>query len=123
MTALKPIVHHTVTPTREIQAHGWSVIHGTGGTPNRPSSPFMAPKEGSSRYAHIRPITATPSTYGAKNTARKNVRPGNWRFSSTASPSGMEIRKGTLATVKIAVARMLFQNGRYCTDVGSNSAL
>ena len=39
-------------------------------------------RAGSARAA---PTTATPSTYGAKKTARKNVRPGNLRFSSSAS--------------------------------------
>src|SRR5215213_6394741 len=123
MIALNPMVHQIVTATREIQAHGCAVIQGTAEMPNRLSKPFTAPKDGSSRYCHISPMTATPNTYGAKKTARKNVRPGNWRFSRTASPSGMVIRKGTLATVKIAVARIECQNGSNCTDSGSNSAV
>ena len=64
-------------------------------------------------------MTATPSTNGAKKMARKNVRPGNLRFSRTASPSGMSTRNGTLATVKMAVARMPCQKGSNCTDDGS----
>src|SRR5215208_6077173 len=124
MMALNPIVHQTVTATREIQAQGWSVIHGT--FPPRPiafSMPFTTPKDGSSMERHIKPMTATPSTYGAKKTARKNVRPGNFRLSSTARTSGTATRNGTLATVKIAVARIECQNGRNCTDEGSNSAV
>src|SRR5215213_7484775 len=66
----------------------------------------------------MRPMTATPSTYGAKKTARKNVRPGNFRLSSTARTSGMATRNGTLATVKIAVARIECQNGTNCADEG-----
>ena len=35
-------------------------------------------------------------------------------------PNGTSTRNGTLATVKIAVARMPFQNGSKVIDVGSN---
>ena len=48
------------------------------------------------------PMTATPSTYGAKKTARKNVAAGELRLSSIASASGTTTRNGTLSTVKIA---------------------
>ena len=53
-------------------------------------------------------------------TARKNVRPGKRRLSSTANPSGSTTRKGTEATVKIAVARIPCQNGSDVVDPGVN---
>src|SRR5690349_5214942 len=108
MTALKPDVHHTVTPTSDTQAHGVEVTHAVSeGSPNVPRTKLTKPRFASSRNRHSRPMTATPSTYGAKNTARKNVRPGNRRLSMSAIPNGRATRSGTEATVKIAVARTL----------------
>ena len=43
---------------------------------------MTSPMFESSRYRHRMAITATPRTYGAKNTARNRFRPGNFRFSS-----------------------------------------
>ena len=68
----------------------------------------------------MRPTTATPSTNGAKKTARKNVRPGNLRLSRIASSSGSTTRNGTLMTTKMPVAFMPFQNGSNCGDALSN---
>ena len=77
----------------------------------------MTPIVGSSMNRNRRPTTATPRTYGVKKTARKNVRPGNARLSSSATPSGTTSRKGTESTVKIPVARIDFQNGSASREV------
>ncbi len=61
-----------------------------------------------------------PRTNGAKIIARKNVRAGNRRFSSSATPSGTTTRNGTLATVKIAVFCIPIQKFSEITDSGSN---
>ena len=61
-----------------------------------------------------------PSTNGAKMIARNNDRPGKVRLSSRAIPSGTSTRNGTLATTKMAVARIPFQNGSNVIESGSN---
>src|SRR5256885_7547821 len=102
MTALKPDVHHTVTPTSDTHAQGVEVTHAVpDGRPSAPSTWLTKPRLASSRNRQSRPMTATPSTNGAKKTARKNVRPGNDRLSSSAMPSGSTTSSGTEATVKI----------------------
>ena len=63
-------------------------------------------------------MTATPSTNGAKNTARTALRPGNFLFRATASASGRAMSSGTLSTVKIAVARIEFQKVSEVVDPG-----
>src|SRR5690349_19085032 len=119
MTALNPHVHHTVTPTSDTHAHGVAVTHGV----SVPRRWLTKPRFASSRNRHSRPTTATPSTYGAKYTARKNVRPGNDRFSSSAIPSGISTSSGTDATVKIAVARTLFHHSSNTSESEVNSSL
>lgn len=123
MIALKPIVHHTVIPTSDANAQGCSVVQPISPIPNNPRNAFSTPKLVSRMYRNISPTTATPSTYGAKNTARKNVRPGNRRLSTTASPSGNVTRNGTDASVKIPVARIPCQNGSAVVDWVSNRSL
>jgi hypothetical protein len=64
------------------------------------------------------PITATPSTYGAKNVARKKLRPRNSRFSIKAMRSGITTSSGTEYSVNLPVASMLFQKGPKVVDPG-----
>src|SRR3954447_5910411 len=124
MTALNPHVHHTVTPTSDTHAHGVAVTHGVSdGRPTSPSRWLTKPRFASSRNRHSRPMTATPSTYGAKYTARKNVRPGNERFSSSAIASGSTTSSGTDSTVKIAVARTLSHQSLNTSESLWNSSL
>src|SRR5699024_3626728 len=116
MTALKPTVHQTVTPTSDTQPAGRDVVQAIeSGSPRLPSRWFTGPTLASSRKCHSTPTTATPSTYGAKYTARKNVRPGNLRFKSSASAKGTATSSGTESTVKIAVTRIPLQNSSAST--------
>ena len=63
-------------------------------------------------------MTATPSTNGAKKTARIALRPRNFLLSATASARGSAMSRGTLSTVKMAVARIDDQNGSDVVDPG-----
>jgi hypothetical protein len=74
----------------------------------------------SSRNRHRTPTTATPSTNGPKYTARKNVRPGNFLFSSSASPSGSVTSSGTDSTTKMPVAWTLCHQSPNTGDSESN---
>src|SRR4051812_28471067 len=74
----------------------------------------------SSRYRHRMATTATPRTYGAKNTARKRFRPGNFRFITRAIISGTTRSSGTLKTVKMPVARIDCQNAENVIEPGVN---
>ena len=54
-------------------------------------------------------MTATPSTYGAKYTARKRFRPANFPFSTMATASGTTRSNGAASTVKSRVLRRASQ--------------
>ena len=82
----------------------------------------MTPTLGSSRYRHRMPMTATPSTNGAKKIARIALRPRNFLLRATARARGSAMRSGTLSTVKIAVARIEFQNGPDVVESGVKSS-
>src|SRR3954471_5856480 len=104
------MVHHTVAPISDTHTHGVSVVQGMSPRGRiEPSQWLIGPTFGSSRYCHNTPMTPTPSTNGAKNTARKNERPAKLRLSSSASDSGSATSRGTENTVKIAVAFIAFQ--------------
>jgi hypothetical protein len=68
-------------------------------------------------------ITATPSTYGAKNTARNRFRPGNFLFMVRAMTSGTTSSSGTLKTVKMPVARIACQKLEYVIEPGVNRSV
>ena len=57
-----------------------------------------------------------PSTYGAKYTARKNVRPRKRRASSSATARGTTTSTGTVIRVNRPVACMPFQNSTETTS-------
>ncbi len=119
MTALKPSVHQRVMPTSETQTHGTSVALGI----VCPRYELSRPMLGSRTTRNSTPTTATPSTYGAKNTARKNARPGKERCSSSATPSGQASSSGTLNTVKMPVAVMLCQKSALSREPGENRSM
>src|SRR4051812_33599354 len=111
------MVHHTVAPISDTHTHGVSVVHGMSSRrPMEPSQWLIGPTFGSSRYCHSTPMTPTPRTNGAKNTARKNVRPAKLRLSSSARSSGRPTSSGTEKTVKIAVAFIDFQKSLYTVE-------
>ena len=81
------------------------------------------PIVGSSMNRKRTPTTATPSTYGVKKTARKNVRPGKARFSRSARPSGRTSRNGTDSTVKMPVASIACQKFAASRPAESNRSV
>src|SRR5215217_102169 len=122
MTALKPSVHHTVTPMRATQASGGEVSQGIeSGSPIAPRYWFTKPMLVSSRKRHSEATTATPSTYGAKYSARKRLRALNFEFISSATASGTASSSGTLKRVKIPVARIPCQKGPAVVESDENS--
>ena len=75
----------------------------------------------SSRNRHRVATTATPRTYGAKYTARNRLRPRNFWFISSATPSGTTSSSGTLESVKMPVAFMLVQKTPLVTESLENN--
>ena len=122
MTALKPRVHQTVTPTRATHASGTEVGQGmSSGSPIAPRYWLIRPMLLSSRKRHSTATTATPRTYGAKYSARNRLRPGNLLFITNATINGTTSSNGTLSSVKMPVACMAFQKSENVVEPESKS--
>src|SRR3954449_1272200 len=108
ITVLKPIVHHTVTPARVTHTHGTSTVHGRlSGRPIIPSRWLMMPAWVSRRYFQITLMTATPSTYGAKKTPRKNEPARIFWFSSKDANGNAQVDHSGSAVILDPQARMV----------------
>ena len=73
MTIFVPIVHHMVTTSREIHAHGWEPKKFIWFILKNLKIPLMNPVSTSRTRFHIRMTEEIENTVGMKSNARKNL--------------------------------------------------